>query len=205
MLLYFEILTFALTGLLVYHSLKVRGTSFTLLFFITGAVLGILRETIVALLTDLYAYNPDAFTLWIGHAPVVLAVFWSFTIYISLSLAEGLCHADFMKGKRVVPVILVSMVFMGAYACMNEAMASTFPMVLWKFTPDIALWGETPVMVIFGYAGLAAILLTFIYLIERRTWRTWIKVATGILSTLVMIPLHLAWIALVRVTLSLFV
>ena len=205
MVLTFVIFVFAITAALIYHSARVRGKSFTLIFFITGAVLGIARENVVSRLTDLYSYSPSVFTVWIGAAPLVLLGFWSFTIYISMSLAEVSLGADFIKGKRVVPTILLSMVFMGAIACMNEAMASTFPMVLWKFRPDVAIWGCTPLMVIFGYAGLGAIMLTGVYLIERRGWRTWVKVVVGILSVSVMIPLHLAWIALVRAVITLFI
>ncbi|MBN1573117.1 MAG: hypothetical protein JW984_07975 [Deltaproteobacteria bacterium] len=202
MILLFEILSFALTGALIFHSVKVRGTAFTILFFVTGAVLGILRENVVAQVTDLYSYNPSAFTFWIGAAPLVLAVFWSFTTYISMTLSERLVHGDFVEGKRLVPILLVSMVFMGAYAAMNEAMASVFPMVIWKLQPAATIWGGAPIMVVFGYGGLALIFLTGVYIIQKRRWRVWVKVVVGVLSTLLMIPLHLAWIAGVRAVIA---
>ena len=202
MVLLFEILSFVLTLALIFHSVRVRGSGFTILFFVTGTVLGILRENVVVQITELYSYNPDAFSLWIGSAPLVLAVFWSFTTYISMTLSERLAHGDFVKGERLVPTILVSMVFMGAYAAMNEAMASVFPMVLWKFQPSVAIWGGAPIMVVFGYGGLALIMLTGIYIIQKRRWRVWIKVIVGALSTLLMIPLHLAWIAGVRLLIT---
>jgi hypothetical protein len=205
MILTFEILTFVLTAVLVYHSVRVRGTVFTLLFFVTGAVLGVLRENIVARLTSLYAYNPDVFTLWVGAAPAILLVFWSFSIYVSMTLSERLVHGDFLKGQRLVPIIVMSMVFMAAYAASNEAMASVYSMVLWRFVPDAAIWGGAPLMVVFGYAGLAAIMLVGVYIIHRRPWRGWVKVLAGVLSVLIMIPLHLAWIALVRAVIGLFV
>ncbi|MBN1883672.1 MAG: hypothetical protein JW885_16005 [Deltaproteobacteria bacterium] len=198
MIIFLEIASFVLTGLLIFHSVRVRGVSFTLLFFITGGILGVLRENAVAILSNLYQYNPAMFTLWIGHAPIILMVFWSFTVYISMSLSERMVSGDLPNGRRVVPVIGLSMVCMGIYACFNEAMASSFPMILWKFHPDITVWGDTPIIVIFGYAGLAAIMLTILYLIHRRPWKTWVKVASGALSTIVMVPLHLAWIALTR-------
>ena len=205
MILAFEILTFILTAVLIVHNVRVRGRAFTLLFFVTGAVLGVLRENIVARVTDLYAYNPDVFTLWIGAAPAILLVFWSFSIYISMTLSERLVHGDYAGGRRVAAIILLSMVFMGAYAAANEAMASTFPMVLWRFAPDAAVWGGAPLMVVFGYAGLGALLLIAVYIIHRRPWRGWVKVTAGVLSTLVIIPLHLAWIALVRAVIELCV
>ncbi|MBN2224531.1 MAG: hypothetical protein JW765_07650 [Deltaproteobacteria bacterium] len=205
MILTFEIITFVLTGVLIYHSLKVRGAVFTLLFFLSGAVLGVLRENIVARLTGLYAYNPDVFTLWVGAAPAILAVFWSFSVYISLTLSERLVHGDFLRGQRVASIILLSMVFMGAWAASNEAMASIWPMVLWKFVPDVAVWGGAPLMVVFGYAGLSAIMLVGVSVIHRRDWKGWVKVTAGILSTVLMIGLHLAWIALVRAVIGLFV
>jgi hypothetical protein len=205
MILTFEIITFIVTGILIYHSVTVRGAGFTLLFFVTGAVLGVLRENIVAHLTGLYAYNPEVFTLWIGAAPAIFLVFWSFSAYISLTLSERLVHGDFLSGQRIVGIILLSMVFMGAYAAANEAMASVYPMVLWKFAPDVAIWGGAPLMVIFGYAGLGAILLVGVFIIHRRGWKSWVKVTVGCLSTVLMIPLHLAWIALVRAVMRLLV
>ncbi len=205
MVLFFEILTFILTGLLVYHSLRLRGKEFTLLFFVTGACLGILRENVVARVSDLYSYNPDVFVLWVGAAPAILMVFWSFSIYISMTLSERLVHGDFPTGKRVIGIILVSMLFMGGFAVSNEAMASIFPMVLWKFRPDVVIPGGAPLMVVFGYAGLAVIMLAGISIIHRRSWKMWVKIVAGALSTLIMIPLHLAWIAVVRAAITLFV
>jgi hypothetical protein len=205
MILTFEIITFILTGVLIYHSLRVRGTAFTSLFFVTGAVLGVLRENVVAHLTDLYAYNPEVFTLWIGAAPAIFLVFWSFSVYISLTLSERLVHGDHVRGQRPIPVILLAMVFMGAFAAANEAMASVYPMVLWRFVPDVAVWGGAPLMVVFGYAGLGAIMLVGVYVIQRSDWRGWVKVLAGVLATVVMIPLHLAWLALVRAAIGLFV
>ncbi len=205
MVLTFEIITFIVAGVLVYHSLRVRGAAFTWLFFVSGAVLGLLRENVVARLTDLYAYNPEVFTLWVGAAPAVLAVFWSVSIYISLVLSERLVHGDFLAGRRVVATILLSALFMGAYAASNEAMASVWPMVLWRFTPDAALWGGAPLMTVFGYAGLGAIMLIGVYVIARRGWKGWVKVTVGVLIVPAMIALHLAWIALVRAAIGVFV
>ncbi len=205
MILAFEIITFVLAGVLVVHSVMVRGWAFTLLFFLTGAVLGVLRENVVAELTDLYAYNPEVFTLWIGAAPAILTVFWSFSTYISMTLSERLVHGDFIKGQRLALIVLLSMLFMGAYAAANEAMASVYPMVLWKFTPDAAVWGGAPLMVVFGYAGLGAIMLIGVYTVSSRRWKGWVKVVAGVLSTPIMIGLHIAWIALVRAGIGLFV
>jgi hypothetical protein len=204
MILTFEIITFVLAGVLIVHGVMVRGWAFTLLFFLTGAVLGVLRENVVAELTDLYAYNPEVFTLWIGAAPAILTVFWSSSIYISMTLSERLVHGDFVKGQRLFIIILISMVFMGAYAAANEAMASVYPMVLWKFTPDVAVWGGAPLMVVFGYAGLGAIMLIGVYVVSSRRWKAWVKVLAGVLSTPIMIGLHLAWIAIVRACIGLF-
>jgi hypothetical protein len=204
MILTFEIITFILAGVLIVHSVTVRGWAFTLLFFLTGAVLGVLRENVVAKLTDLYAYNPEVFTLWIGAAPAILLVFWSLSTYVSMTLSERLVHGDFTGGGRLTWIVLFSMVFMGAYAAANEAMASIYPMVLWKFAPDVAVWGGAPLMVIFGYAGLGAIMLIGVSLIYRRRWKGWVKVLAGVLSTPIMIGLHLAWIALVRAGIGLF-
>jgi hypothetical protein len=204
MILFLEILAFSLTALCVYHSLKYRGKEFTLLFFITGFVLGIVRENIVSQITDLYSYNPSAFTLWIGSAPLLLGVFWSYTIYFSLSLSEYLFDGSLIEGKRISAVILSTMAFMAAYACLNESFASIYRMVIWRFVPDISLWGGTPLLVPFGYAGMALIFLLFIWIISRSALSTSLKLPLMIASVILMVPLHLAWIGIVRLMLKIF-
>lgn len=202
MILFLEILAFVLTALCIYHSLTSRGREFTLLFFITGFVLGIARENVVSLFTDLYSYNPAAFTFWIGSAPLLLGVFWSYTIYFSLSLSEELVEGSLLEGRKTAAVIILSMIFMAAYACLNEAFASLYIMVLWKFVPDIALWGGTPILVPFGYAGMALIFLLFLQGGTRLRVSTRGKLLLMILSVAVMIPLHLLWIGLFRLALK---
>ena len=198
MILFLEIFTFSLTALCIYHSLKYRGREFTILFFITGFALGITRENVVSLLTDLYSYNPAAFIFWIGSAPLLLGVFWSYTIYFSLSLSEYIFEGSIIKGKKTTPVILTTMVFMAAYACLNEAFASLYQMVIWKFVPDTALWGGTPVLVPFGYAGMSLIFLLFLLIVARRRFSIYVKLLIMIASVALMVPLHLAWIGIVR-------
>jgi len=192
--LFLELAALVLTGFLVYHSLRFRGAAFTAMFFTGGAFLGVLRENTVALLTPLYAYNPATFHLWIGAAPLILAVFWSFTLYLALSLSEVIAGGSLLDGRRRAGVILLSMAFMAAYACFNEAYSSLFPMVLWKFTPAVTLWGGTPVMVLWGYAGMALIFLLFLPPVYRLRLPAAGRVAVFSASTVLMIPLHLGWI-----------
>jgi hypothetical protein len=192
--LFLEILALALTGLLVYHSLRCRGAAFTAIFFTGGAFLGILRENAVALWTPLYTYNPATFHLWIGQAPLILGVFWSCTIYMGLSLSEVIAGGSLVGGRRRGAVVLLAMAFLAAYACFNEAYASMFPMVLWKFTPAAILWGGAPVMVLWGYAGMALIFLLFLVPIFRLRLPAAGRAAVFSASALLMIPLHLGWI-----------
>ena len=145
-----EMIALALTGLLIWHSSATRGSAFTWMFFIGGAVLGLIRENVVALIPalNLYSYNPETFNLWVGAAPFILMVFWSYTIYLALTFSETLLKGDLVGGRRRVWVVLLSMVFMAAYACLNESFASMYPMVLWKFKPALTIWGGTPAMVL---------------------------------------------------------
>jgi hypothetical protein len=195
-----EWIALVLTGFLVGHSLIYRGPEFTALFFIGGAVLGLIRENIVARVSalNLYSYNPETFHLWIGAAPLILMVFWSYTIYLALTLSEGILGGDFLAGKRKAAVILLSMIFMAAYACLNEAFASLFPMVVWKFKPALTIWGGTPAMVLWGYAGMAFIFLTAMGIIHKRKFSILGRIFWFSASTLIMIPLHFIWIAIFR-------
>jgi hypothetical protein len=192
--LFLEIVALILTGLLIYHSTRLRGSVFTWMFFLGGTFLGVFRENIVAQFTPLYSYNALTFHLWIGAAPLILAVFWSYSIYISLSLSETIIRGSLINGKRRIGVIVLSMMFMAAYACFNEAYSSIFPMVIWKFKPAITIWGGTPLMVLWGYAGMAMIFLVTLFLIHNmhssRLWRILVMCC----STILMIPLHLLWL-----------
>jgi hypothetical protein len=199
-----EIIALALTGLLIWHSGSKRGAAFTWMFFTGGAVLGLIRENLVALVPalNLYSYNPETFYFWVGAAPFILTVFWSYTIYLALTFSEVLVGGDLISGKRRVRVILLAMVFMAAYACLNESFASMYPMVLWKFKPALTIWGGTPAMVLWGYAGMALIFLLTLLLIYKLRIKTVWRALIFCASVIVMIPLHLLWIAIFRVATS---
>ena len=56
--LFLEIVALILTGLLIYHSIRMRGTVFTWMFFLGGTFLSVFRENIVARFTPLYHARP---------------------------------------------------------------------------------------------------------------------------------------------------
>ena len=151
---------------------------------------------------NLYSYNPAAFRLWVGAAPVILMVFWSYTIYLALTFSEVIVGGNLISGKRRVWVVVLAMVFMAAYACLNEAFASMYPMVLWKFTPALTIWGGMPAMVLWGYAGMALIFLLVLLTVYKLHIRTIYRVTIFCASVIVMIPLHLLWIAIFRLATS---
>ena len=199
-----ELIALALTGLLIWHSARTRGAAFTWMFFLGGAFLGLIRENVVAQVAalNLYSYNPATFHLWIGAAPLILMVFWSYTIYLALTFSEVILGGDLIDGKRSARVILLAMVFMASYACLNEAFASMYPMVLWKFKPALVIWGQTPAMVLWGYAGMSLIFLTALLIVYKLRIRTVYRVMIFCASGIVMIPLHLLWIAIFRLATS---
>jgi hypothetical protein len=195
-----ELIAVALTGVLIYHSWMTRGGVFTSMFFIGGAALGLIRENVVAQISalNLYSYNPATFHLWVGAAPLILMVFWSYTIYLALTFSEVILIGDLLAGKRRTGVILLAMVFMAAYACLNEAFASLFPMVLWKFKPALVIWGGTPAMVLWGYAGMALIFLITLDFLYRRPLSASARILFFSASSIIMVPVHFLWIAFFR-------
>jgi len=199
-----ELIALALSGLLVWHSASTRGAAFTCMFFLGGAFLGLARENVVAQVAalNLYSYSPAAFHLWVGAAPLILMVFWSYAIYLALTFSEIIVGGNLISGRRRVWVLLMSMLFMAAYACLNEAFASMYPMVLWKFKPALTIWGGTPAMVLWGYAGMALIFLLALLLVYKLRIRTVYRVMIFCASVIVMIPLHLLWIAIFRLATS---
>lgn len=199
-----ELIALALSALLIWHSARTRGAAFTWMFFLGGAFLGLIRENVASRVAalDLYSYSPAAFHLWAGAAPLILLVFWSYAIYLALTFSEVIAGGDLVAGRRRVWVILLSMVFMAAYACLNEAFASMFPMVIWKFKPALVIWGQTPAMVLWGYAGMALIFLTALLLVYKLRIATVWRVVIFCSSVIIMIPVHLLWIAAFRLATS---
>ena len=199
-----EIIALALTGLLIWHSASTRGAAFTWMFFLSGAFLGVIRENVIDQVAalNLYSYNPATFHLWAGAASLILMVFWSYTIYLALTFSEVIAGGDLIGGKRSVWIILLSMVFMASYACLNEAFASIYTMVLWKFKPALTIWGGTPAMVLWGYGGMALIFLPVLLVVYKLRVRTVYRVMIFCASAVVMIPLHLLWIAVFRLATS---
>ena len=199
-----ELIALGLTGLLIWHSASTRGAAFTWMFFIGGAFLGLVRENVVAQVAalNLYSYSPATFHLWVGAAPLILMVFWSYTVYLALTFSEVIVGGSLISGKRRVWIILLAMVFMASYACLNEAFASMYTMVLWKFQPALTIWGGTPAMVLWGYAGMALIFLLTLLLVYKLRIRAIYRVMTFCASVIVMIPLHLLWIAIFRLATS---
>ncbi len=199
-----ELIALALSGLLISHSASTRGAAFTCMFFIGGALLGLVRENVVAQVAalNLYSYSPAAFNLWAGAAPLILMVFWSYTIYLALTFSEVIAGGNLISGRRRVWVILLAIFFMASYACLNEPFASIYPMVLWKFKPALTVWGGTPAMVLWGYAGMALIFLLALLLVYKLRIRSVYRVMLFCASVIVMIPLHLLWIAIFRLATS---
>ena len=199
-----EIIALALSGLLIWHSARTRGAAFTWLFFLGGALLGLVRENVVAQVPalNLYSYSPATFHMWVGAAPLILMVFWSYTIYLALTFSEVITGGGLISGRRRSLVILLAMLFMAAYACLNEAFASMYPMVLWKFKPALTVWGGTPAMVLWGYAGMALIFLLTLLLVYKLRVRTAYRLIIFCASVIIMIPLHLLWIAVFRLATS---
>jgi hypothetical protein len=193
-----EAAAFALTGLCIVHSWQQRGRDFTVLFFLGGFLLGIGRENIIAALTDLYAYNPQLFSLWVGRAPLLLGVFWSSSFYFSLCAAEDLTGGRLMRGRRTAGVLLVVMLFMAAFACLNESFAAAYGMVLWKARPAVMLWGTVPLLALFGYAALALLFLVTLRLVCTVRRSLPVRAALLVPALAAVVPLHLAILAAVR-------
>jgi hypothetical protein len=138
-----EIIALALSGLLIWHSARTRGAVFTCMFFIGGAFLGLIRENVVAQVAalNLYDYSPAAFHLWVGAAPLILMVFWSYTIY----LARSGSHHRWQPHLAVArPDHIAGHAFMASAACLNGPSPTCIPWFVGKFKPALTIWGGTP-------------------------------------------------------------
>jgi hypothetical protein len=180
------------------HSWRVRGRWTTAAFFIGGFVFGIVRENIVALLPGMYSYPEHP--LYIGAAPLMMGFGWSASFYACWAISERILEgfAPRWKDSRwVVPLVAGIATALLAIPVEVAAGAGQTGWWVWPSSAIAVLW-EMPAIVPFGWGGAAFLFILFLREITKRVGAQDRAALYFILSTLIVIALHLVYVLLVR-------
>ncbi|TFF96481.1 hypothetical protein EU546_01285 [Candidatus Thorarchaeota archaeon] len=182
----------------IIHSWLTRGKWMTAAFFVGGFVFGIVRENIVALMPTLYTYPNHP--VYIGAAPLMMGFGWSASFYASWCVAERLLEGFAPQQQtNIWSVALVTGVVTGLLSIPVEVAAGA-PETLWWVWPAEAidvLW-EMPAIVPFGWAGAGILFVAFFIKAMRNQHSPVRNASFFVLSTLIVIFLHLAYVMGVR-------
>lgn len=184
MILLTEVIIVLMSLGLIFHSLRVEGKSFALIFWGAGGLLGFLRECFVVWFTPLYDFGDFTFTV-LG-IPVIMALFWSNFSYVALRWTENLFSTSFVESSRVDDQLPVIFAIMAAISLAFEAFASQYNMIIWRAQPVLTLWGGTPVVLPFAYGAMGVLYLSAFRMIWRQRFK---DAARSMLFLMMLVPL----------------
>jgi hypothetical protein len=199
--LYAEIVTLTvIVGCLpcIVHSWLYREKWETFSFFVGGFVFGIVRENILFLMGTLY-YYPDH-PLYIGYAPLIAGFSWSASFYSCAFIGQRLIEAFFPKYEENLFAISFMAAIVTAALSLPVEVAGSAPMTSWWVWPPeaIRVFYEMPAIVPFGWGGAAFLFILFFKFIESTEIPHDRKAVLFIISTLLVIVIHLVYLFIVR-------
>jgi len=187
----------------IVHSWRVRGKWTTAAFFVGGFIFGIVRENIVALFPTLYTYPNHP--LYIGAAPLMMGFGWSASFYASWAVAERILEGFAPKWKDsrwMVPFVTAIITALLSIPVEVAAGASQTQWWIWPIGAITVLW-EMPAIVPLGWGGGAFLFILFLREIMTRVKPEKRAALLFVVSTLMVIALHLLYVLAVRLVIVL--
>ena len=184
--------------LCIIHSWLYRSHWETVAFFVGGFVFGIVRENLVALMPQLYTYPDHPF--YIGAAPLMMGFGWSASFYACWIISGRMVEAFAPSlSERWWGVPLISAINSGLLSIPVEvaAGASQTQWWIWPASAVKVLW-EMPAIVPYGWAGAAFLFIVFFQTAMRRENTPRKNALTFIVTTLIIIIIHLVYLITIR-------
>lgn len=170
-----ELLIFMMTGLLVFHAIRTRSPQFTLIFWLSGLIMGLLRELALSKVSELYVYGD--FTLTIIGIPFIFLLFWTNLAYVSWEWSNSYLGTEYFHAKgwdQHLPLIFLTMILASFFF---EALLSQYQLIQWQLDSTPRLWGNTPVVASFAYGFTGVIFMRSFKLLWDRPHEGWLTVA----------------------------
>ena len=166
-----EISIVLVTVILIIHARNLYTPSFVRVFWVSGAILGFLREYALSDVMKIYSYGD--FHLTVLGLPLIYILFWSDMAYIGLTWANNFLERDYLKAQPFdyhLPLIFLTMVLISFFF---EALLSQYGLLIWKLDSSSKLWGNTPILAPFAYGWTSVIFIKSLKLLSREPKQKW--------------------------------
>jgi len=170
-----EFLIFAMTGVLLLHSILSRSKQFTIIFWSAGLIMGLLREIALSGISGYYLYGD--FVLTIGGIPFIFLLFWTNLSYLSWEWSNNYLGTEYFQSKgwdQHLPLIFLTMMLASFFF---EALLSQFNLIRWNLEAMPSLWGNTPVLAPFTYGFTGVLFMRSFKLLWDKPHQSWPLVA----------------------------
>ena len=166
-----ELSILLVTVILVTHAQYVYQKPFVLVFWISGAIMGFLREYALGGIMQLYTYGD--FHIILFGLPLIYTLFWTDVAYIGLIWANNFLKRDYLRAKPLdyhLPLIFMTMVLI---SFSFEALLSQYRLMNWNVDSSSMLWGNTPLLAPFAYGWTAVLYIKSLKLLSKEPQDQW--------------------------------
>ncbi len=166
-----EISIILVTGILIVHAVKAYNSAFVKVFWISGIILGILREYALGEIMNIYSYGDFHITL-LG-LPLIYTVFWADIAYIGLIWSNNLLEHEYLKAKPFdyhLPLIFLTAILIAFFF---EALLSQYQLLIWHVASNTNLWGNTPLLAPFAYGWTSVLFIKSLKMLSKESQQKW--------------------------------
>ncbi|MBT3252703.1 MAG: hypothetical protein HN995_08015 [Candidatus Marinimicrobia bacterium] len=166
-----EISIILVTAILVIHARAVYNQSFVKVFWISGMIMGFLREYALNDIMKIYDYGDFHITLF--GLPLIYTLFWTDIAYIGLTWSNNFLEREYLKAKPLdyhLPLIFLTMVLISFFF---EALLSQYGLHIWKLDSSAKLWGNTPILAPFAYGWTVVLFIKSLKLLSKEPQQNW--------------------------------
>ncbi|MBC8375527.1 MAG: hypothetical protein H8E26_05720 [FCB group bacterium] len=166
-----EISIILVTVILVIHARTVYNLSFVKVLWISGMILGFLREYALSEIMKIYSYGDFHITLF--GLPLIYMLFWTNIAYIGLIWSNNFLEREYLKAKPFdyhLPLIFLTMVLIAFFF---EALLSQYGLLIWNLDSSSKLWGNTPILAPFAYGWTSVLFIKSLKLLSREPEQNW--------------------------------
>ena len=166
-----EISIILVTVILVVHARTAYNLSFVKVFWISGMMLGFLREVALGEMMKIYSYGDFHITLF--GLPLIYLLFWTNIAYIGLIWSNNFLEREYLKAKPFgyhLPLIFMTGVLISFFF---EALLSQYDLIRWHLDSSSRLWGNTPLLAPFAYGWTVVLFIKSLKILSREPQQNW--------------------------------
>lgn len=166
-----EISLFLVTGLLIFHARTNYSLSFVKAFWISGIMLGLLREFALVGILNIYSYGE--FNIVLFGLPLIYTLFWTDIAYIGLTWSNNFLEREYLKAAPLeyhLPLIFLTTVLIAFFF---EAFLSQYQLIVWHLDSSSVVWGNTPLLAPFAYGWTGVLFIKSLKILSQEPQQSW--------------------------------